>query len=293
MTEKQRYISFSEQQISVFAKPWWLDASCGNENWQCLFFENKESAFAFHTKQKLFQNAAIPSILTPYQPAININETIIEAVSKFNFVELYWKNFTEHEIKLLQKYKFEISYKHTRVLPLKSLEEIYQNFKPSLKRQIKKSEENLSIEETKNIEILFNISQQVFQRQNKPLPFSFDQLQAIVEACIQHNCCKIWVAKNELQQPCAAMLMVYDNDCCYYLTGGLATEHKTTGAMNLLLWKAIQFASLQGKEFDFCGSTIPSIDKFFSTFGAVKKDVLVINKYNNRLQKWAINKWKK
>lgn len=293
MTDKEHYILLNEKQNSVFAKSWWLNACCGNENWKVIFSSEKKSSFAFHEKQKLFQKAVIPSILTPYQPCLNADEEIIKALSSYNFVELYWKYFTENQIQLLKKYKFEIGFKSTRILDVKNLSSIYQNFKPSLKRQIKKAEELVKIEEDFETENLYTIVQQVFNRQNKPLPFSKQQLDAITNAASANNCCKIYVAKNHNRQLCAAIMIVWDEQCCYYLAGGISTEFKNTGAMSLLIWKAIQFAAMQCAEFDFCGSTISSIDNFFSTFGAIKHDVLVINKYNNRFQKWVIDKVKK
>ena len=293
MTDKEHYILLDEKQNSFFATSWWLNACCGNDNWTSILSSENKSAFAFHTKQKLFQSAAIPSVLTPYQPNINANEETIKALSKFNFVELYWKDFTDVQVQLLKKYKFEISYKHTRVLDLNDFQAVFQNFKPSLKRQIKKAEENLQIIETTEIDSLYSIVGQVFERQNKKIPFSESQLSSIVSACIAKHCFKIYLAKNKEQAICAALLIVWDNNCCYYLTGGIATEFKNTGAMSSLLFKAIQFAATKCKEFDFCGSTIASIDTFFSTFGAIKKDVLVINKYSNPLQKWAIKHLKK
>ncbi|MEN9522341.1 MAG: hypothetical protein RL065_718, partial [Bacteroidota bacterium] len=37
MTDKEHYILLNEKQNSVFAKSWWLNACCGNENWKVIF----------------------------------------------------------------------------------------------------------------------------------------------------------------------------------------------------------------------------------------------------------------
>ena len=194
MTDKEQYILLDKKQNSVFATSWWLNACCGNDNWTTIFSPEPKSALAVHTKQKLFQSAAIPSVLTPYQPHLNACEETMKALSKFNFVELYWKNFTDAQVQLLNKYKFEIRFKHTRILDLNDFQAVFQNFKPSLKRQIKKASQNLIIEETDSVSNLWLIVKQVFQRQQMPAPFSDEQLTAIVTTCQRMNCCKIYIA---------------------------------------------------------------------------------------------------
>jgi lipid II:glycine glycyltransferase (peptidoglycan interpeptide bridge formation enzyme) len=294
MNQQQPYISFiKDKNVSVFATDWWLNAVCGNENWNAIISKKNNSGFAFHQKNKFFQNAILPSILTPYQPFINFDEEIIASISKYNFVELFCKNYTEADLLLLKKYQFDISYKSNRYLDCSNLDVVYSNFKPTLKRQIKKAEETLTIVENGNLNDLFDVCNQVFARQNIALPYTFEQLKSVDDAASINKSRFFLIAYNADNKPCAAIYVVFDQQYCYYLIGGIATEFKNTGAMSLLIWQAIKFANANHLIFDFCGSTIPSIDKFFSTFNAAQQQILVINKYSNPLQKWLINKLKK
>jgi hypothetical protein len=292
---KKKYASLiaSQKNISVFENPWWMDATAGNENWDVWINEQSKSAFVFHFKKKYFQKALLPAILTPYQSNGSTDKTFYNTINNFDFIEFNVKDFSKMEMNELLKNNFDCTLKHTRILDVKDVATIYANYKSSLKRQIQKAEKKLTVIENEKLEVVYAVIEQVFQRQKKATPFSFLQLKKLDDAAAKNSSRNFWVAYNDYQQPCAALYVVFDSTCCYCIIGGIATAHKDSGAMCLLYHTAIQFASTKGNELDFCGSTIPSIDKFFSTFGAVKKDVLVINKYNNRLQKWAINKWKK
>ncbi len=281
-----------QDNLSIFAQPWWLDATCGNENWD-VFIQENNFAFAYHHKQKFFQKALLPSVLTPYQPCANFDASIIHQLKQFDFIEWCWKDFDESIKTNLAENNFQITTKHTRVLDLTDVENVFKNFKPSLQRQIRKAEKNLTIKNDDDLETFFKVSTQTFQAQKKAIPYSFEQLKMIDDACKKNNAGCFMMAYNAAQQPCAAIYLVFDKTCCYYLLGGVATEFKNTGAMCLLLWQSIQFAASKSKTFDFCGSTIPSIDNFFSTFGAEKKEVLLINRYKNQLQKLVIEQLKK
>ena len=65
----------------------------------------------------------------------------------------------------------------------------------------------------------------------------------------------------------AASYFVYDEKCCYYLIGGGDPELRTSGASSLLMWEGIKFASTVSGSFDFEGSMIEPIERFFRAFG--------------------------
>jgi hypothetical protein len=62
--------------------------------------------------------------------------------------------------------------------------------------------------------------------------------------------------------------VIYDANSAYYLIGGSKKEYKNSGAMSLLMWKAIQEAKANDlAEFNFEGSSIPSIEQYLRGFG--------------------------
>jgi hypothetical protein len=78
-----------------------------------------------------------------------------------------------------------------------------------------------------------------------------------------------------------AVFCVYDNQSCYYLLGGVKREFKIPGVNNLLIQKSIEKAkSLNCKIFDFEGSMIKGVEKFFRGFGPELVPYYTINKAN-------------
>lgn len=61
---------------------------------------------------------------------------------------------------------------------------------------------------------------------------------------------------------------IYDKNNCYYLLGGVKKESGVQGVNNLLVQKSIEEAkNLNCKIFDFEGSMLKGVEKFFRSFG--------------------------
>ncbi len=89
--------------------------------------------------------------------------------------------------------------------------------------------------------------------------------------------CKILIASDE-GGPQAAIYLVWDNDSVYYLLGGRAGSN-TQSATNLLIWKGIELASELDLNFDFEGSMIKGVHRFFQQFGATMTPYMLIYRY--------------
>lgn len=81
--------------------------------------------------------------------------------------------------------------------------------------------------------------------------------------------------------PIATAFCVYDDTTAYYLLGGYDNENKHSGAGALALWNAIQHSKEMGmKIFDFEGSMIIPVEKYFRGFGGQLTPYFVVNKTN-------------
>jgi hypothetical protein len=56
-------------------------------------------------------------------------------------------------------------------------------------------------------------------------------------------------------------------DGASYLMGGSDPSLRTSGAMSLLMWEAIKFAGQVARRFDFEGSMLRPVERFFRAFG--------------------------
>lgn len=83
-----------------------------------------------------------------------------------------------------------------------------------------------------------------------------------------------------------------DQHTVYYLLGGGDPELRTSGATSLLMWEGIRWASEQGKQFDFEGSMVEPIERFFRSFGARQIPYFGIEKCHSALVKVYRAAWR-
>ncbi|KHE90870.1 MAG: GNAT family N-acetyltransferase [Candidatus Scalindua rubra] len=136
-----------------------------------------------------------------------------------------------------------------------------------------------------SVEKFLSINKLTFERQNLLTPYSMDFLKRLDRACEENNCRNIFFAEDENQQIHSAAYIVWDKQTAYYLMGGGNPSLRNSGAASLLMWEAIKFASTVTKKFDFEGSMLEPVERFFRAFGAVQKPYFAITKINSRLLK--------
>jgi len=82
-------------------------------------------------------------------------------------------------------------------------------------------------------------------------------------------------------KPMASVFCIYDNTTAYYLLGGYDSTNKHPGAGALALWSAIEHSKKIGlQKFDFEGSMIKPIEKYFRGFGGDLTPYFIVNKAN-------------
>ncbi len=76
-----------------------------------------------------------------------------------------------------------------------------------------------------------------------------------------------------------AVLCIYDHKTCYYLLGGIKKDAKVAGVNNLLVQRSIEKAKELGcTVFDFEGSMLKGVEKFFRGFGPELVPYYTVNK---------------
>lgn len=79
--------------------------------------------------------------------------------------------------------------------------------------------------------------------------------------------------------PVATSFVVYDRLTAYYLLGGYNSNNGHHGAGAWAIWEAIKYAQSLGiRTFDFEGSVIPAIERFFRGFGGKPTAYFTVNK---------------
>ena len=89
--------------------------------------------------------------------------------------------------------------------------------------------------------------------------------------------------------------IAWQESSAYYLAGGGDPELRASGAHSLILWEGIRFTAQYTDLFDFEGSMIPGVERFFREFGAIQTPFFTITKGNLSLlyKAWLkLTKWK-
>ena len=72
--------------------------------------------------------------------------------------------------------------------------------------------------------------------------------------------------------------MVWQPSSAWYLAGGGDPALRESGAHSLVLWEAIQAVRSHTNQFDFEGSMLPGVERFFREFGALQTPYYAITK---------------
>lgn len=173
-----------------------------------------------------------------------------------NWLSFYWRNY-----KQTTHYTYIIH-------DTSDLKAVWNETKENVRNNIRKAQKIVTVSDEPDEHRFLSVQKMTFERQGKQLPYPEEIFRRLDAACAQQEARKMLFALDEHGQVHAAIYLVWDAHTVYYLMSGGNPALRNSGATALLIWKAIEFASSQGKVFDFEGSMVESIESFVSSFGA-------------------------
>lgn len=136
--------------------------------------------------------------------------------------------------------------------------------------------EELNVQRADDYTVVFDLICKTFQRKAKK--FNKYLVHKILFTFATDNNCFAFVCYNS-GIPVSASFCIYDRNKAYYLFGGYDPKTKLNSAGVLTLWEAIKYSkSLNLKYFDFEGSMLPEIERFFRGFGGKLTPCYSVNK---------------
>lgn len=300
-----RKICQLDSSIPIFSRPWWLDVVT-NGDWDvCLVIEEGQilASMPIYIKKRFgFSLATLPPLthnLGPwfYKPSANIpnklagerellNQLIgqIPKVDYFsqnwhcsrqNWLPFYWNGFNQ-----TTRYTY-------RLQNLKDLDAVWRGFKNNIRSDIRKAANryNLKVRTDLNVDDFLKLHKQVFSRQGLPAPYSDDLIRSLDAACRKNFASKIFIAEDQRGDQHAGVYIIWDHQSAYYLMGGGDPILRSSGATSLCLWEAIKFSANLVNVFDFEGSMIEPIERYFRAFGTTQTPYFNIAKSNS----WPIS----
>jgi hypothetical protein len=314
MTNKEQYIALCEKEpsITIFGQPWWLDVV--SYKWDVSIVldshGNVIGAMPYTLKKRKFNITTIEMpYLTGYLPIwIKQTEThklttlysdeqkiLMELIAQipkvFSFNQYY-----EYNLKNALPFQwsgYEDTTMYSFCLELTETQSLFKDFKENVRRNIRKAEKLVTVEITDDVSLFYDISKNTFDRQEKRVSYKNEFLKELDDVLKAKKQRRIYIAKGVttekettikdiLSQYHAAIYVVWDSKTMYFSSGGAVEDLRSSGAMSLLFWHAIQDAlKMKLKQFDFCNASLPQIERFKRSFGGVRIPYFKMSKFKS------------
>lgn len=305
MTNKQAFKAFCEERtdLVIFETYDWINTIAANHNWNVLLSKDKGGNIVgywiiFHKKRGPFLKVTLPP-LTPYLgPRVLYPEGIkdskksslekqvlnelMDQLPKYdqiifhtsplvtNWLPFFWKGFSQ-------------TTRYTYTLTPRDTEQSFKALRSNIRREIKKGDKSLTIKQVEEIDSLHKLKLLDYEAKGIPVPYSQEYFQAVVSLCQEKNCSLILNAYTENGALAGSMFFMWDEHFFYYLVGATDPAYRNSGAMSLLMWKGIEEAAKRNLTFNFEGSMIEGIQRFFSSFGSEQTPYFRIYQTPNKL----------
>jgi hypothetical protein len=192
------------------------------------------------------------------------------APSEMNALPFHWAG-----------YRLELQYTY-RLTGLESETALWDGMRGSARREIRKARERVEVRDDLALDRFHAVWAKTFARQGIPVPATLSQLARLDAACAAHGASVKLSAHDETDRVHAVAYVVWDPEAAFYLLGGADPVLRTSGASSLLIWDALQRARAITDVFDFEGSMLAPVERFFRGFGAVQTPYLRVTRTTPR-----------
>lgn len=275
----------SSPQGSIFCRPWWLEAVAPGQ-WDYLieFKGNNIAAmmpivWRTENQRRIIGHPPLTQTLGILFPEFNCKyvkmvshqtdliKKLIDLLPDFIFFQQNFNyNFTNWMPFLWKGFNQTTRYTYV-IHDLTDLDEIWKGFRENIKTDIRKAEKKVRVTDNPDIDTFLNLNELTFKRQGQKLPYTREFVKRLDNTLKEHDARKMFFAVDDDERMHAATYIVWDEKSAYYLMSGADPELRNSGATSLLIWESIKFASQVSKKFDFEGSIMEPIERFFRAFG--------------------------
>ena len=304
MTDKEQYreLCTKEPSIPIYSRDWWLDCVCGENRWDVLLYcsdrdsEAVEAAFPFFIPYK--KGITMPTFTQTmgiwFNPDFEKENYSKELLRKQVICEQLIQRLPEHTY-FVQNFHYLFSdwlpfywrgyhqtTRYTYILPdIRNISDVEKNRSYDIRQNIHKARTKYQIEIKTNIPVnlFLKIYAKTFERQGEKA-YQPTILRRLIETAYSRNQGNTWGAFDRSGQLHAAVFVVWQENCAYYIAGGSDSTGRKSGAHLLVLSEAIRAVSGISASFDFEGSMIPGVERVFRSFGAIQKPYFTISKGN-------------
>lgn len=292
--------------LPLFQQPWWLDAVCGPGNWKIAIALNEdtgvvEGVLPYYIRSRFRVSMLAPPPLTPFFgptlfPPSGLNsyklrafeeETIHKLLHqlpnlpivrfKLHFDYCNWLPFREAGFRQTTMYSY-------RIKELDDPEKIWNGFHPKLRNKISHSARFCRVQQVADARSVFSLFEQRFRHKGQRPPISEEWFAGVDQALTQHQARAAFLCSDLAGRPLAGAYITWDEYSSYLMITGFDSQKKIRGATALAIWESIQFiAARGGLIYDFEGSMLPGVERFFREFGGSLYPYHRLTLYRNKL----------
>jgi hypothetical protein len=301
MDNKSRYREFCKSgQVPIYYQPWYLDAVSSDGFWDVALYEEDDQilgVWPYYVKRKYsLSYITLPPLTAYLGPWYDTNLTM-STISRLKFEKKVLTILADqipavthllvtmppaiHNWKALYWKGFHCQMRYTFILPPTSTNDAFKKLDYKQRNNITQAAKSFTISKSDDIAKMYDLIQASFDAQHIATPYNYSLFKQLDVALSTHNSRTIYFAADQKGQAQSGIYIAHDRDTSYCLaTGKLDDAHR--GAVSLLLWESIKDSMTEGRSFDFEGSMIEGIDRFFRSFGGEQVPYFKLLKFKNR-----------
>ena len=268
---------------NLFSEPWWLEAIAPGRWGEVSVEENgrrvAEMRYVSRTGRFGLVRLGSDSLAPRIGPSFDLPQTksptmigrsnelaerLVSQLPRYDYLSFElssaapWLPFFWTGFRQMTRYSYVLR-------DLGDLDAVWAGMSQGTRNAIRKGELTLSVVRDRG-QAIHDLVVATFRRQRMRNPYPRATLDRAIHASQREGKGAVLTAVDAQERPTAAAFFVWDDDRMYYLVGA-SDPHASGGAMSVILWHAIQLAASQRLMFDFEGSMIPTVEKFFRGFG--------------------------
>jgi len=286
MVEWDEFVTSSPQGC-IFCRSWWLAAVCPGQ-YEILLLRRGPRILAgmpiCRTRRWGFDAIHMPpltqtlGVLLPqpisdnYEKNLSVEmdnlRILVQAIPKASVFNVkYHYNFTNWLPFYWAGFRQTTCYSYA-LEDLCDLEKVFAGFAHSKRKNIKKAESVVEVKEDLPPEDFYANHVLTLGKQGSRIIYSFELFHRLHETTVKRHAGKTWYAVDKDGHLHAAIFVVFDAKSAYFLISTIDPDYRNSGAVSLLIKRAIEYLAPHTRRFDFEGSMIEGVESSFRRFGA-------------------------
>ncbi|MGN6380749.1 MAG: GNAT family N-acetyltransferase [Gaiellales bacterium] len=270
---------------SVFASSWWLDAVAPGRWRPHAIEEHGVTVAAWPTVVRrtrwgeVHEGARLtpflgPLMRLPEQPVrhwaeqLRLLEALLSVIGPSAALDARCHPAFEYWTPLLWNGFSQTTSYTWRLDDLSNTEAVFAGARENIRREVRKAaKRGITVSMGSLDELLAVHAHTVDQQQIGDADGNRAILRRADQAAAPRDARSILIARDAEGRVHAGAYLVHDARYTYYLIGGSDAGLRNSGAMSAVMWAAIELAAARGTGFDFEGSALRSVERYFRAFG--------------------------